>query len=158
MIDLKAARNDRDGYRAALSRKGAADAFDQLLAADERWRALVPRLDELRGKTKPKGKPSPEQLAELQRVKEELRSAEAEYAEAEAERDRLLAQIPNPPHDSVPDGAEEEDAVEVTRSGDPPQLAKTREHTEVGRFDIERAARLSGSRFGYLIGEQVTFL
>ena len=66
MIDLKAARNDPEGYRAALARKGAAEAFEELLAADERWRALVPRVDELRSRTKLKGKPSPDQLAELQ--------------------------------------------------------------------------------------------
>jgi seryl-tRNA synthetase len=153
VIDLKAARNDPDSYRAALARKGAGDAFDALLAADERWRALVPAIDELRGKTKLKGKPSPEQLAELQQVKEQLRAAEEEYAAAEAARDELLAQVPNPPHESVPDGAEEEDAVEISRSGEPPQLAEAREHTEIGRFDMERAARLSGSRFGYLIGD-----
>ena len=153
MIDLKAARNDPDAYRAALARKGAADTFDELLAADERWRALVPRIDELRGRTKLKGKPSPEQLAELQGVKEELRAAEEELAAAEAARDELLAQVPNPPHESVPDGVEEEDAVEVSRSGEPPQLEDAREHTEIGRFDMERAARLSGSRFGYLIGD-----
>jgi seryl-tRNA synthetase len=153
MIDLKAARSDPDAYRAALARKCAAEEFEALLAADERWRSLVPRLDELRSRTKLKGKPSPEQLAELQQVKEELRAAEAEYAEAEAARDELLAQVPNPPHDSVPDGADEEDAVEVSRSGEPPELAEPREHTDVGRFDMERAARLSGSRFGYLIGD-----
>ena len=153
MIDLKAARSDPDAYRAALARKGAAREFEALLAADERWRSLVPRLDELRGRTKLKGKPSPEQLAELQQVKEELRAAETEYAEAEAARDELLAQVPNPPHDSVPDGADEEDAVEVSRSGEPPELAEPREHTDIGRFDMERAARLSGSRFGYLIGD-----
>ena len=113
----------------------------------------MPRLDELRGKTKLKGKPSPEQLAELQQVKEQLRAAEEEYAAAEAARDDLLAQVPNPPHESVPDGLEEEDAVELSRSGEPPQLAEAREHTEIGRFDMERAARLSGSRFGYLIGD-----
>ena len=117
MIDLKAARNDPDAYRAALARKGAGDAFDALLAADERWRALVPQLDELRGKTKLKGKPSPEQLAELQQVKEQLRAAEEEYAAAEAARDELLAQVPNPPHESVPDGTEEEDAVEISPLG-----------------------------------------
>jgi seryl-tRNA synthetase len=153
MIDLKAARNDPDAVRARLARKGAADAFDALLEADERWRALVPRIDDLRSRTKVKGKPSPEQLTELQQVKEELRSAEEEYAAAEAARDELLAQVPNPPHESVPDGAEEEDAVEVSRWGDPPQLAEAREHTEIGRFEMERAARLSGSRFGYLIGD-----
>jgi seryl-tRNA synthetase len=153
VIDLKAARNDPDAVRAALARKGAAEAFDALLAADERWRALVPRIDELRGRTKLKGKPSPEQLAELQAVKEELRAAEEEYAAAEAEREAALALVPNPPHESVPDGLEEEDAVELSRVGEPPRLAEPREHTEIGRFDMERAARLSGSRFGYIIGD-----
>src|SRR4026209_248459 len=62
-----------------------------LVARDGRWRALVPVIDEVRGKTKLKGKPSPEQLAELQQVKEQLRDAEAEYGEAETERDRLPA-------------------------------------------------------------------
>ncbi|MBM3677947.1 MAG: serine--tRNA ligase, partial [Actinobacteria bacterium] len=52
MIDLKAARADADTWRAAVARKGAADAFDRLLAADEAWRALVPRVDELRSATK----------------------------------------------------------------------------------------------------------
>ena len=152
MIDLRAARNDPDGFRAALARKGAAEAFDALLAADERWRALVPRIDELRGKTKLKGKPSPEQLAELQQVKEELRAAEAEYAAAEAERDRLALRVPNLPHPDVPDGSTEDDVEEVRRVGEP-RPGEAREHTEVGRFDMERAARMSGARFGYWIGD-----
>jgi seryl-tRNA synthetase len=153
MIDLKAARNDPDTYRAALRRKGAAEAFDELLAADERWRALVPRIDELRGRTKLKGKPSPEQLAELQGVKEELKAAEEEYAAAEAERDRLALRVPNPPHEDVPDGATDEDVREVRRVGEPAPLEQPREHTEVGRFDMERAARMSGARFGYWVGD-----
>jgi seryl-tRNA synthetase len=151
VIDLRAARNDPDGFRAAVARKGSADAFDALLAADERWRALVPRADELRGRLKLKGKPSPEQLEELNRVKEELRSVEEELAAAESERDRLLEQVPNPPDPSVPDGDTEEDAEELRRVGEPPPEGP--EHTEIGRFDMERAARLSGSRFGYLIGD-----
>jgi len=153
MIDLKAARNDPGGYRAALARKGAAEAFDAVLEADERWRALVPKIDELRGKTKLKGKPSPGQLAEMQQVKEALRAAEEELAAAEAARDEALAKIPNPPHESVPDGDAEEDAEELRKVGEPPQLADAREHTEIGRFEMERAARLSGSRFGYLVGD-----
>jgi seryl-tRNA synthetase len=151
MIDLRAARNDPDGFRAALARKGAAEAFVALLAADERWRALTPRVDELRGKQKLKGKPTPEQLEELNRVKEELKQAEEELAAAEAERDRLLEQVPNPPDPSVPDGETEDDAQELRRVGDPAPDGP--EHTEIGRFDMERAARLSGSRFGYLIGD-----
>jgi seryl-tRNA synthetase len=153
MIDLKAARSDPDGWRAALARKGAAEAFDELLAADERWRSLVPRVDELRSRTKLKGKPTPEQLEELQQVKEELRVAEEELSSAEARRDELLGAVPNPPHESSPDGDSEDDAVELRRFGSPPSLADVREASEVGRFELERAARLSGSRFGYIVGD-----
>jgi seryl-tRNA synthetase len=153
MIDLKAARADADRWRVALARKGAADDFDALLAADERWRSLIPRVDELRGKTKLKGKPTPEELRALKPVKAELKEAEEELVAAEAERDAALALVPNPPHDSVPDGETEDDATEISRWGEPPVLETPREHTEIGRFDMERAARVSGARFGYVIGD-----
>ncbi len=153
MIDARAARAAPDEFRRRLARKGAAEAFDAWLAADERWRALVPRVDELRSQTKVKGKPTPEQLEELRGIKEQLQQVEHELAEAEAARDDTLAQVPNPPDDSAPDGFAEEDAEELRRVGDPPALSEAKEHTEVGRFDMERAARLSGSRFGYLVGD-----
>ena len=153
MIDLRAARHDPERFRAALARKGAADAFDALLAADERWRSLVPRVDELRSKQKLDGKPTPEQIEALKAVKEELRSLEEQLAAAEAERDDLVLRVPNLPHESVPDGDSEDDAEEVKRVGEPPDLAEPKEHTEIGRFDMERAARLAGSRFGYLVGD-----
>ena len=153
MIDLRAARAEPDAYRAALARKGAADAFDALLAADERWRTLIPEVDELRSRTKLKGKPSPEELEALQQVKEDLKRREAELAEAEAERDRLALLVPNPPADSVPDGNTEDDFLEVRRGPEPPKLENPAEHTDIGRFDMERAARISGSRFGFWIGD-----
>ena len=153
MIDLKAARANADATRAALARKGAAEAFDRLLAADERWRALVPRVDELRGRTKLSGKPTPEQREELQAVKAELKGVEEELAAAEAERDELALRVPNIPHEDVPDGSTEEDVQEVRRVGVPPELTDPREHVEVGRFDMERAAKMSGARFGYWVGD-----
>jgi seryl-tRNA synthetase len=153
VIDLKAARADADRWRAALARKAAADDFDRLLEADERWRALIPKVDELRGQTKLKGKPTPEELEALRPVKAALKEAEEELEAAEAERDALLALVPNPPHDSAPDGETEDDAEELRRVGEPPALAEPREHTEIGRFDMERAARVSGARFGYVIGD-----
>jgi seryl-tRNA synthetase len=153
VIDLRAARSEPERFRAALARKGAGDAFDALLAADERWRSLVPRVDDLRSRTKLKGKPTSEQLEELQQVKEKLKRLEAELAGAEAERDRLALRVPNPPADDVPDGATDDDVREVRRHGEPPALAEAFEHTEIGRFDMERAARISGSRFGYWVGD-----
>jgi seryl-tRNA synthetase len=153
MIDLRAARNDPEGFGAALRRKGAGDAFAALIAADEKWRGLVPRVDELRARTKVKGRPTPEQLEELQLLKEELRAAELELAEAESERDLALSAVPNPPHPDVPDGDSEDDAAELKRVGEIPQIDDPRDHLELGRFEMERAARLSGSRFGYIMGE-----
>jgi seryl-tRNA synthetase len=153
MIDLRAARSDPDRFRTALARKGAADEFDELLTADQRWRELVPQVDDLRGRQKLKGKPTPEQVEELKQVKEDLRRLEVELGAAEADRDRLALLLPNLPDDSVPDGNKEEDAAEIRRVGEPPDLPDPREHTEIGRFDMERAARVSGSRFGYLIGD-----
>ena len=153
MIDARAARNEPDEFRRRLARKGAGETFDAWLAADERWRGLVPRVDDLRSRTKIKGKPTPEQLEELRGVKEELQAAERELAEAEATRDEVGLRIPNPPADDVPDGATEDDVRVERVIGDPTELADPKESLELGRFDMDRAARMSGARFGYWIGD-----
>src|SRR4029079_13051025 len=145
-----------DAWRAALARKGAGEAFDELLAADEQWRALCRRCDEFLGRTKRRGKPTPEQLEELQGVKEELRAAEEELAAAEAAREAALALVPTPQLASAPDGETEDDAVEIRRFGEPTESADAKEASDIGRFELERAARLSGPRFGYIVGATAT--
>jgi seryl-tRNA synthetase len=154
LIDLKAARADPDAFRAAVARKGVGESFDRLLAADAIWRELIPQVDELRGRQKIQGKPTPEQVEELRQVKEQLRQLEEELAAAESARDELLQKVPNPPHESVPDEEQEDSEGAIERVvGDRPELASAKEHLELGRFEMERAARVSGARFGYLIGD-----
>jgi seryl-tRNA synthetase len=158
LIDLRAARADPEGFRAALARKGAAEAFDELLAADERWRELETRASDLRSQTKTKGKPTPEQLEQLRELKAELQRVEAEHEEAAQARQELLDRVPNPPDPSVPDGFTEEDAVELRRVGEPPSFSfEPRDHLDLaaehGWIDLERAARVSGARFAYRVGE-----
>ena len=154
MIDIRAARSDPETWRGALERKGAGDAFDELMAADRAWLELVPRVDELRGRTKLKGKPTPEQIEELKSVKAELGRLEQQLADAAARRDELLVLVPNPPDPSAPGGAEEEDAVELRRVGEQPSFEfEPRDHLELGWIDMERAARVSGSRFAYRMGD-----
>jgi seryl-tRNA synthetase len=158
MIDLKAARANPEEYRVALRRKGAAEAFDELLEADRRWLELVPQVDELRARTKLKGKPTPEQLEELKQVKTALKQLEDGLAEAERRRQELLARIPNPPDESTPDGFTDEEAEELRRVGEPPSFSfPARDHVDLaaarGWLDLERAARVSGSRFAYRVGE-----
>jgi seryl-tRNA synthetase len=153
MIDIRAARAEPEAYRAALERKGAAEDFDALMEADRARLALVPKVDELRARTKLKGKPTPEQLEELKTVKAELQRAEEELAEAEQRRAELLDLVPSPPDPSAPDGFTDEDAEELRRVGEPPELPfEPRDHLELARIDTERGAKVSGSRFVYRVG------
>jgi seryl-tRNA synthetase len=151
MIDLRAARAEPERVRAALARRGAAEAFDALLAADERWRALVPKVDELRAQQKLDGKPTPEQLERLRGLKEELKQLEGELSEAESARDAALARVPNLPHESAADGMTDDDAVVVREWGTPKPEGP--EHLELAGYDMERGARVSGARFGLIIGD-----
>jgi seryl-tRNA synthetase len=153
MIDLRAARADPDTWRAALARKGAAEAFDALLEADRQRRALLPRIEELRGQQKLKGKPTPEQLEELKSVKAELQERETELEGVEARLQGLLDTVPNPPDPNAPDGQTDEDAVEVKRVGELRELGfEPRDHLELGGIDMERGAKVSGARFAYRLG------
>jgi seryl-tRNA synthetase len=156
MIDVRAARENPEAWRRALARKGAAEDFDALMEADRRWLELVPQVDALRAKTKLKGKPTPEQLEELKAVKADLQRLEAELADAEERRRELLDRVPNPPEDSAPDGTTEEDAQEIRRVGDPRPGDGIRDHVDLagppGWIDMERGARLSGSRFAFRTG------
>jgi seryl-tRNA synthetase len=161
VIDIQAARADPEAFRSALVRKGdeAARLFDELLEADAGWRGLIPQVDELRGRTKLKGKPSPEELEELKQVKVDLKRLEDELEEAKASRKALLDRVPNPPDVSAPDGFTEEDAVEIRRVPDEPPSFDfpVQDHVDLaaahGWIDLERAARVSGSRFVYRVGD-----
>ena len=158
MIDLRAARNDPDGYRAALARKGGAELFDQLLVADADWRSLQQRVDELRARTKLKGKPTPEQLEELTGIKEQLQPLESQLDAARERVQELLDRVPNPPAEDTPDGDAEEDAVTVRTWGEQPSFDfEPKDHLELsaahGWIDVERGAKVSGSRFVYRVGD-----
>jgi len=158
MIDLKAARNDPDGYRTALARKGAAAIFDELLAADAASRAVQTKVEELRARTKLKGKPTPEQLEEMKAIKEQQQPLEAEFVTLSERVQELLDRVPNPPAEDTPDGDQEEDAVEVKKVGEPPSFDfEPKDHLELsaphGWIDVERGAKVSGSRFVYRVGD-----
>jgi seryl-tRNA synthetase len=161
VIDLKAARQEPDRYRAALARRGAAEDFDALLAADARWRELTERSESLRAEQKRSSKggpPSPGQIAALKRLAGELTEAQAALAEADHERQALLDRIPNLPDPTAADGMVEEDAQTLRTWGEPTSFAFTpRDASELGSprgwIDMARGARLSGSRFAYRMGD-----
>jgi seryl-tRNA synthetase len=143
--------------RAALARRGpeAAERVDRVLELDRRWRAVTAELEELRAEQNRasrgrKGAPSPEEREALARLAARGRSLSDEESSLKAQRDAEMAALPNLPSDDSPD----EDLVlrEVGTAG-----ALGRDHLELagGRIDMERGARLSGSRFAYLRGDLV---
>jgi seryl-tRNA synthetase len=166
VLDLKLVRDDPDRVRAALARRrpGEAGAVDRLLALDADRRAAVTEVDRLRAEQKRGGKQvataAPEarepMLAGLRELSGRLDQAERRLRAADAELNEVLARVPNLPDPSVPAGGED-DAVEVRRWGEPPRFDfPVRDHLELGELlgaiDTARAAKVSGARFGYLLG------
>ena len=160
MIDLKAARQNPDAYRAALARREAAQDFEELLAADASWREYTERAESLRAEQKraSKGKPGADELAALKDLSARIETALQQQAVAAHRRDEILARIPNLPDPSAADGMDEEDSQVVRKVGEPPTFDfEPREHLELGSergwIDMARGARLSGSRFAYRVGD-----
>jgi seryl-tRNA synthetase len=167
VLDIKQIREDPDTFRAGLARRNLGEVVDELLAADERRRGLTQRVEELRAAqnraSKAIGKAADDDkqqlIAEVATVSAELKELEPQLAEAEAHLAALLAGTPNVPDASSPDGFTDEDAVEVRRNHDavPTFGFPPKDHVELGTalgvLDVERAARTSGSRFVYLLGD-----
>ncbi len=160
MIDLRAARQEPERYRAALARRGAEREFDALLEADRAWRAHTERAETLRAQQKrsSKGAPTPDEIEALKRLKAELGEAEDELAAADRRRQELLDEIPNLPDPTAADGMTEEDAELVRTWGELPTFTfQPRDHLELGSpagwIDMQRGARTSGSRFAYRFGD-----
>jgi seryl-tRNA synthetase len=174
MIDLQQIRRDPGPAREALARRGAAEQLDRLLELDRRRRELNTRIDE--GRTEQNklsarieelarsgggDQPEFEQLRERSApLKAELKKLEAALAEADEERDRLWAEIPNLPDPEAPDGTTEEDARELREVGDRPDFDfEPLDHLELGQrhgwIEMKAAAQASGSRFAYLLGDLV---
>ncbi|MGR3492002.1 MAG: serine--tRNA ligase, partial [Shimia sp.] len=170
MHDIRAIREAPEAFDAALTRRpGEVALSSSLLEMDRDRRALIQRAEEAQaeanasakaiGAAKAKGDD-----AEFERLRAEVAGKKADIArwteEAKAKDAELadaLARIPNLPYDDVPDGADEDDNVEVNRWGDAPAFDFTpKEHFEIAGvaagMDFETAAKISGSRFVLLTG------
>jgi seryl-tRNA synthetase len=167
MLDLRLLRDEPERVRAALARRGADRLLDDVLAAEAHRRELVHKVEVMKAEqnkiSKGMAKLGPQereaQLEKARDLKGQIEALEPESREADEQLDMLVAGLPNLPDDDVPDGESEDDNEEVRRWGEPPQIQGAEDHLDIGRrleiIDTERAARASGSRFGYLFGELV---
>lgn len=168
MIDLRLLREDPDRVRASQRARGEdVGLVDALLSADERRRSSGVRFDELRSEQRSLGKlipkATPEERAELlqraEQLKTDVKAAEAEQNEAVETARALLLRLGNIVHEDVPVGGEE-DFVVLETHGTIRDFAaegfEPKDHLELGEalgaIDVERGAKVSGSRFYYLTG------
>ena len=169
MLDPVLLRDHPDRVRQGLQDRGLnADAqLSELAALDERRRALILEVETLRREQNAAG----EDVARLKKAGQDasgifeanrqrgqrIKGLDAELQTLEQQREAVLLTLPNLPHATVPVGRDASDNVEVRRVGDPPQFDFTpRPHwdlgTELGVLDFERAAKISGARFAFLMG------
>ncbi len=167
MLDIRFIRENPEKVQQNAENKGYRDlSIKQLLELDSEKRELQSQVDELRekrnqnaGKMKG-GKPDQALIDEGKQIKLSLSEREGYLKNVDEEFTSLLKKIPNMAHEDVPLGASEDENVEVKVVGDIPQFDfDPKNHYEIaeakGWLDKERAAKVAGSRFAYILGDMV---
>jgi seryl-tRNA synthetase len=168
VIDVRLLREDLDLVRRAYDRRGGVGDLDRIVELEERHRELLREVEDLRAEqnraSKAIGQAAPEDrptaIATAKELSERLKALEPSLDKISDDLQRLLAFLPNLPHESVPNGLSEAENVVEREVGPKRDFDfEPRDHVELGEslglFDGERGAKTSGSRFVYLTGRGV---
>jgi seryl-tRNA synthetase len=168
MLDPKLIRTDISAVATQLKRRGYDLDVAEIESLEIKRKQCQVQTEQLQsernsksksiGKAKAAGEDIEPLLAEVAGLGESLDQAKAELAEIQAQLDAILMGIPNIPHDSVPDGKDESDNVEIRRWGEPREFNfDVKDHVDVGAaldaLDFETASKLTGSRFVVMRGQ-----
>jgi len=166
VLDIKFIRAQPEVVKAGAAKKRIVCDVDAILVLDKEVREMGARLDELRNRQKTASKrigeaPAAERpkLAEEQRREKGLvQEREKEYGALQARLHEMLLRVPNVPAAEVPEGKDDSENVEVKRWGEPRQFDfDPRDHIALGEvqdwIDVERGARIAGSRNYFLKGD-----
>jgi len=171
MLDLQFIRDNADRVRSAMSNKGIGDGaiVDELLAADEKRRDLISRTQDTQtrsntaaraiGELMKEGRKDEAQqaIAESSALKADLKELEEAQKEAQEVVDRLLLEIPNVPHESVPVGATPQDNEVAHEWGTHPTFPfDAKPHWDLldvhGMADFDRGSKVTGAGFPFYLG------
>jgi seryl-tRNA synthetase len=165
VIDLRRLRDDAGYRQGAISKGTSPELIDELLAAEAARREALGAAESLRAEanaaSKAIGRAAPEErrarIDAAGTLKAQLAAAEQVLGEAEARVAAVAPSVPNPAHESVPEGGEDDYRVERVVGDTTPPAAD--DHGTLGEklgiVDTERAVRMSGSRFAYVLGDGV---
>lgn len=169
MFDIKFIRENPDAFDAGLARRGLSPRAGEVIALDKEARKFTEALNDLQARRNAASKEIGAAKArgdedafnrlreEVDRIKDQMPTAEAEQKKKlDAIRD-ILSAIPNLPDADAPDGEDEAANVEIRKWGEPKLLNDAKEHFDLGealgQMDFETAAKMSGSRFVLLKGQ-----
>lgn len=166
MLDIRFIRDNAEAVQAAVKHKGCDVSIATLLQLDDERREVQRQVDELRQQRNEiaaqmkGGRPEPSLIERGKAIKAKLSGLEAQLSEVEERYTALLKQVPNMPHADVPVGLSEDENVEVKVVGDIPAFDfAPKNHYEIaeakGWLDKERAAKVAGARFAYVMGDLV---
>lgn len=166
MLDIRFIRENSEQVQQAAQDKGYDVSISELLKLDDERRSLQQQVDRLREKRNANaakmtgGKPEQSVVDEGKQIKIELAEREGYLNTIESEYVILHKKVPNMPWSDVPYGASEDENVEVKVVGEKPQFDfEPKNHYEIaearGWLDKERAAKVAGSRFAYVMGDLV---
>lgn len=163
MLDIKRIRKNPEELVAAMkARRGKGADVTEVLALDEKRRELIQKVELLKAKRnedsakvpqlKKQGEDVTALLAEMKTLADEIKGLDGELAEIDGKFDELLMKIPNIPHPSVPDGADDRDNAEMRRWGKPTEFAfEPKAHWDLGEdlgiLDFASAGKITGARF-----------
>lgn len=167
MLDIQQLRNEVDAVVAKLAARKFDFPKDQFTALEAERKAIQTSTEALQAKrnsaskqigiAKSKGEDASAILAEVAGLGEELKAAEAKLNAVQAQMATLMLNVPNLPHDSVPEGKDENDNIEVRKVGTPRTFDfPIKDHTDVGTplgLDFDTGAKLSGARFTLMRGQ-----
>ena len=165
MIDLRFIREKTDEVREGLRKLNATAPIDEIVAADEKRRALLSQVEKLKAelnqRSKAIGRAKPDErealIAETKGLGEKIEELDTQVQAVERELNELLLLVPNMPHPSVPVGEDESENVVVRSWGEQRDLDfQPSPHWDIGErlgiIDFERGVKISGSRFYVLRG------
>ena len=173
MLDIRLIRENPEFVRKNLERRNEPEylqMLDEVIKLDEKWRETITKLNKLRkeknevsikiSQFKKEGKDFKVLLEDAEKIANEIKRLEVIENELRKNVKKLLLQIPNLLHESVPYGKDENDNVEIRRWGKPPKFDfEAKDHLTIlknlGMVDFERGAKVAGHQFYYLKGDVV---
>ena len=173
MLDIRFVRENSQAVKDDLTRRGNLEKIewvDQILELDAEWRRMLTEVNRLReqrnrvteeiAKLRKAGQEASEKIKEAEAIPGKITEQEKAISDHRQRIDFLLMRLPNLMHESVPQGKDEEDNVEVRVWGEKTSFSFTpKDHIDLGEslnlIDLERAAKVAGARFYYLRNDLV---